>query len=345
MSSWVTLSNNNDLLNKIQVKTNFSGHQPSSISFICSRNQPISNDPNRIYINADVFNVFRNAVLGKSDEDMVGNPGQCSEKGKRHCGNVRQYLWECGCDDLNRKLNKFYRLHFENDVISSIVNSQKIVNAQNAQTPFQFNLAMFCSGGLLGEEILLFRLINELRNREMSGTINLFLIDWEYKSAINRGNPDGLIDQFLREVCGSLPPSIKVNGTFFGDDDDYIQMVQVNSQFKHDLLIGADPEGAEKLMGKISQRASIFFEQAPIVLIRSNRGPSICRINLMGEQENCYQPYPTNVQRPIPTPQNQPKVQKPNPQFSSGVVVSGAIALVALIIMVIALIHINKAKL
>lgn len=324
----------NDNLNNILTSTNFFEYQPFGISFKCSRRQPNSNNPNAIYINQDIFNVFIKAIQGQSHEDMLGNPGSCQVGEKRHCGNTRGHLWECRCEDLNRKISHFRRLQFENDVILSIVKSQKIVNAKKYGSSFQFNLAIFCSGGLLGEEILLFRLFDQLRSQGVSGTINLFLIDWEYKNAITNRNPDQLVAQFLTEICGCLPPSIKVNGTFFGDAADYIRMAKVDGQFKHDLLIGADLEGAEKLMGEISQHASIAREQKPIVLVKNGNkqgAPSVCRINLLGEHEDCYQPTP---------PQTRPNVQAHNQSFPWELVAGGS----AIVLVIAALAILGSAN-
>ena len=269
-SDWITYFNRNDSSN-IRFRTDFDGRQPVSVSFECSRIQsPLSNS-STIYINPDIYSVFINAITGKAHEDMTGNPYSCSSEYEAgHCGNMRGHLAECRCEDLNRKTKPFMRLQFENHVIGKIVNSSKILNAQRDKTQFQFNLAIFCSGGLLGEEVLLFRLFNELRKKSVSGTINLFLIDKCYKKAIETGDPSQAInlqkdlDQFLREICGCLPSSLKVNGSVFGEASEYITSAQSDSRLKHDLLIGSDIEGTEKIIAEISSNTCMFFGQAPI---------------------------------------------------------------------------------
>lgn len=333
-------SSGNDSLNRISVMTY--GGRPFGISFACSLQQPNSSNPNTIYRNRDIFNVFMNAINGNSHQDMVGNPGLCRHAGKGNCGNTRGYLWECKCENLDRKLYPLRRLQFENDVIQTILSSPKIVHAQRSGSSFQFNLAIFCSGGLLGEEILLFRLFNELRRNGASGTINLFLIDWEYKDAIGQGRLDQVMDQFLREIRGCLLPSITVSGTFFGDSEDYLQMA-ANDQFKHDLLIGADLEGAESLMGEIGRRASLSREQpSPIVLIkRVNEAPAICRINPLGEHENCYQPFPPPIQ------QTRSNVRRQDQPLPPELIAAGAVSVVVVALGIAALVvssSVNKAR-
>jgi len=221
---------NRDDIRSGSVRTNFSGQQPYSISFQCSRIQPPGRNPSMIYIHPEIFGVFMNAVQGKAHEDMQpNNSGVCKGADMSHCGNRRGDLAECRCEDLNRKTKPYIRNHFENDVIGKILSHQKIEQSLRTGDQFQFNLGIFCSGRLLGEEILLFRLLHALHNRGVSGTINVFLIDkGEYTSAIGLSDPSAALDQhrylhqFLTEICGCLPPSLKINGTIFAEADQYI---------------------------------------------------------------------------------------------------------------------------
>lgn len=313
-SQAVALASNTDPLNNISIRADSSGRQPLSLSFSCSRRAPPSGDPTLYYINPDIYKVFMNALQGKAHLDMVANPGVCKVGDMRHCGNTRGHLWECRCDDLNRMAETFYRrLQFENEVISTIIASPTIQTAKRSQTAFVYNLAIFCSGGLVGEQILLFRLFNELRREGVSGTLNLFFMDHEYKNTIAAGGVDALMDQFLRELCGCLPPSLKVNGRFFGEAEDYMKIAEVHDNFKCHLLIGADIEGTEKVMGEIRRAACMLSAPDPIVLVRkgnSTGAPSVCRINFLGEHENCYVPHNQQPQqRRIPIAHHKPLSQ------------------------------------
>ncbi len=298
--SAIQLFEHNDI-HSVVVRTDFAQKRPYGISFECSRIQPPGLDQNTIYINRGLYEVFLKAVQGKAHEDMRPNTtGTCSGADMRHCGNRRGDLAECRCEDLNRKTKPYVRHQFENEVIGKIVTHPKIEQSLSSKTPFQFNIAVFCSGRLLGEEILLFRLFHALHNKGVSGTINLFLIDrLEYAPAIGLGdsakalNQHTYLRQFLTEICEGLPPSLKVNGTFFAEADDYMAQASANAQFKHDLLIGADMEGAHEHMPKMNTSAGIDPSQPPLALVRKANTsglPSVCEVSAHGELTNCYAP-------------------------------------------------------
>lgn len=295
--STVSLFDNNDM-RSAYVKTNFYRQIPYSISFQCSRSYPHGTDTSKIYIRSEIiFNIFKKAVEGKSDEDIKANDcAACIGADMGHCGNIRGDLAECRCEDLNRKIKPHIRNHFENKVIEKILGHNKIKQSFNNGKSFQFNLAIFCSGRLLGEEILLFRLLNKLHNLKASGTINLFLIDrMEYTPAIKVGDPlktlsqCKYLDQFLREICECLPPTLKINGTIFAEAEHYIAQAEKDIQFRHDLLIGADIEGTQKIMSDISLKASVATGQTPLALVRSvEKGPPGCCEVVAGQLTNCF---------------------------------------------------------
>ncbi|MGR3952530.1 MAG: hypothetical protein QRY74_06555 [Chlamydia sp.] len=131
------------------------------------------------------------------------------------CGNLRGRLSECTCSTLNRKRNPKIRIEYENRVIDAIMQS-----VRSAKGEFHFKLAVFASGHLLGEQILLFRLLDQLKKEGKRGTIDLFFIDKSYSSAINRSDEnilgrEGSIEQFLVEITQILPKNITVMGSFF----------------------------------------------------------------------------------------------------------------------------------
>lgn len=269
---------------------------PISISFKCHRQFSC--------IDSDVYDVFIRAIQGKSHNDMDENPLGCShESVTGGCGNKRGYLSECRCDLLNRKTNPQIRHNYENRVISQII---EILKKQNIAC-FRLNLAIFCSGGLLGEEILLFRLFDQLKRRGASGVINLFLIDHCYDQAIKAsslyhrkiahgqsasfhevfgGQKD--LEQFLLEICKSTQPAIRIEGTVFSDSNQYIEKAKSHNSFKHHLIIGADIENANHDMGTIAREAGLG-EMKPIALVKTDK-PLLCELDISGNLENCYIP-------------------------------------------------------
>lgn len=338
--STVSLFPNNDI-RKVSLKTNFSGQTPVSISFECSRTYPINWNSDQLYLNQRIHDIFIHAVEGRAHEDIDPNEcGVCSlpDAVASHCGNTRGFLAECRCEDLNRKIKPYIRNHFENKVINKILKHGKITQSLHNGKPFQFNLAIFCSGRLLGEEILLFRLLNELHNQKASGTINLFLIDRdEYTPAIRLGDPRSSLNshkylhQFLTEICGCLPPSLKINGTIFAKADDYTAQAQADVLFKHDLLIGADIEGTQKIMDDINSRTSVTHRQTPLALVRSVREggpPGSCDI-VCGQLTNC------SLYLDPPQRRHSPSTQRPSWEVpvavSASVVVVVAVAVAVIL--------------
>ena len=68
-----------------------------------------------------------------------------------HCGNVRGNLTECACETLNRMSYPHLRHRYENQVILAAVNMIRANPGLNC-----LNLAIFASGGLHGELVLIF---------------------------------------------------------------------------------------------------------------------------------------------------------------------------------------------
>lgn len=283
----------------LNVTTDFSRQGPCSISFSCSRAYLRDLDSHKLYLSQKVHDIFKNAVEGRAHEDINPNvSGHCAfpDSVSGHCGNMREALGECRCEDLNRKAKPRIRYHFESTVINKILTHAKIEQSLRSPAPFLFNLAIFCSGRLLGEEVLLFRLLNELCKQRASGTIRLFLIDRAYSSAIELGNSqtalhqNQYLQQFLTEICECLPPSLKIDGTIFAEADDYTAQAQADDRFKHDLLIGADIENTQQIMSDINAKASAAHGQTPLALVRSiteGGPPGSCDI-VDGQLANCF---------------------------------------------------------
>ncbi len=257
----------------------------SSLSFRCRRFVEA--------IDQRIGGVFFNAVRGQAHRDMAANPAGCAlDQVAGSCGHKRGALSECRCQMLDRMRDPSKRKAYEDRVIAQIL---AIIKSQKG-SHFRMRLAIFGSGDLLGEEILLFRLMHRLQN--MQGTIDLFFIDHCYRGAIqNPKQPNTLqnsvggkraIAQFLSEIALCQPRGIMVQGTFFGDAEEYIRVAGSNQNLRHDLLIGADIENGNQVMGKISCNARAR-NLPPIVLVKlPKQGPAICSLGASGNLERCH---------------------------------------------------------
>lgn len=305
---------------------------PRHISFKCSRFVP--------WVDQKIYNIFIRAITGEANVDMEHNNAACShQQVTGGCGNKRGNLSECRCKILDRVDNPQIRHSYENKVIHTILNILK----PNINS-FHFKLAIFCSGELLGEQILLFRLIHELNQKNASGTIELFLIDRCYSEAIKNSQYNGkfedsvgqkkYIEQFLTEICLCLPRGITVQGNFFDNAETYINIAQNNQNLKHHLLIGADIENTNSIMGRIGKEAGLRLTQ-PIVLIKTTV-PAVCQLDPSGNIRNCYNPGGTdkeNSLKQIDNPTNK-SVKKNNDDkpLIIGVSVVGICVLVILLL-------------
>ncbi len=281
--SWNVLGPNKSLDGTI----NLSAKTGSNILFTCNRT--------RDGIDARVANVYQNAVLGKGHVNIDPNSEGCGLGAVTgHCGNLRGRLSECKCETLDRKTHPKIRFEYENRVIDAVMQS-----VRETRGKFHFKLAVFASGHLLGEQILLFRLLNQLKKEGKSGIIDLFFIDHCYRPAINSLNEnilsrEGAIEQFLVEITRALPKNIAVGGGFFDDADKYIKLARENENFQHDLLIGADIESMNDIMGGIGTGAGTGRHD-PIVLIKrglqgNQERPEVCKLDPHGELDQCYDP-------------------------------------------------------
>ena len=303
-AEWTMLANRRcEILVRTDFKTKLCArgailHEPCSISFICRRKVAC--------IDGDIFDIFKNAVIGKAHENMQANPAGCPHGAVTGgCGNKRGELEECRCPTLDRMQKPHIRYQYENTVINRILN---ILQAQNIKN-FKLNLAMFCSGRLLGEEILLFRLFNHLRHIDAHGRISLFLVDGCYESSIQatslyhanlkRNLPVQFIDavggngslaQFLIEISKCVPPTISFEGTVFDHSDKYIERAEQDATFRHHLVIGADIEDARSPMTEISRRAAMSTEE-PIALVKfSETEPGVCVLDIDTGKDVCFNP-------------------------------------------------------
>lgn len=292
------------------VSDNYSGIctlQPFGISFHCKRNATC--------IEYDVYQIFMNAIKDKSKDGFDVDPLCSHGQVTGGCGNKRGYMWECRCPGLDRKANSHVREAYENKVILKIM---EIVKSQNVGD-FHIKLAVFCSGGLLGEEILLFKLFEQLRRQNAAGKIELFFIDGCYANSIkassvfhqaiafNQNLPTTIenllgggkyIEQFLIEISKCVQPSLEISGTFFDHSDKYIEVAKSNPDFMHHLLIGSDIEDSVEDMSRINQETRLN-QEPPIALVKNNLNkPLLCELNLDGNLDNCYVPAAQTALQP-----------------------------------------------
>lgn len=260
-----------------------------SISFRCQhKSNQIEDQVNRLY---------QDIIAGNAHLLLQANPNQCAHGDVTGgCGNIRGHLYECRCEALDRVRFKSRRELYENTVIEQI---HKIIHEQKGQT-FSVNLAIFGSGGFHGEQVLIMRLLNEIRDHH-AGTINLFLIDTDYKKSIALsgsvysikpgesfswdlliGNrPD--LKQFLTEIAQCLPSHIQLNGTLFGDANEYILRAQNDPNFRHDLLMGSDIGDNIQWMNKIKQTTSRTDKDAILLIKAAKETPLLCTLPSLGQ--------------------------------------------------------------
>ena len=266
--------------------------KPLNMRFACRR-QSNHVDPN-------ILNIYQQAIVGLSRGSLKTNLTGCwTGRISKYCGNSRGELFECSCEILNGIKYPQLRHQYENKVIDAVLNiiySDPLLRS--------LNIAIFASGGLFGEFVLMVRLIDRLKNIGFNGTIELFLIDQQYRDNINKaydfdpstcsngfpwvnflgGRQD--LAQFLQEISLCLPSTIQVNGAVFGEADDYINRALKDSRFRHDLLIGADIEDTQAIVSKLKLQAQ--RNNVPgIVLIKQNNQPKICEIKSSSGQFFC----------------------------------------------------------
>ncbi|MGR3952528.1 MAG: hypothetical protein QRY74_06545 [Chlamydia sp.] len=281
--SWDVLGPNNSLGGKISL----SARTGENIIFNCFREIDT--------IDERIASVYQNIINCNAHRDIAPNNGGCAHGAVTGpCGNMRKKLSECRCEALNRKTHPDIRREYENCVIAVVMKSVRKTSGK-----FHFKLAVFASGHLLGEQILLFRLLDQLKKEKKSGVIDLFFIDHCYRPAISKSDKnilgrEGSIEQFLVEITQALPKNIAVSGGFFDDAQKYIALARKNKNFQHNLLIGADIEGLNKIMGDIGTGAGTG-EHEPITLIKRDLGanstrPEVCKLDSDGELDQCYDP-------------------------------------------------------
>lgn len=260
--SFVTPSVDYEITKKPQ-NGNVIAYRPYNLNFTCERRSEV--------IDKSMVEIYENALKGSVKIEQNPHKLACHTF-KGLSGNVRQFLHECRCPLLDRHKNPKFREAFEKTTIEAI----EKMGVSNNQS---INIAMFATGGLLGEWVFMLKLINHLHNKmKFKGIINIFLIDQVYKNVIEKagaftsgpkpqlfswkkfiGECDAL-NQFLTEIALILPPTIKVVGSVFAEAHEYIARAKADVAFRHDIVIGADiesvPYKTDKIVSNLKEQAS-----------------------------------------------------------------------------------------
>lgn len=306
------------------------------LSFNCSRTTPRSQH---------IKTVYQNAIKGAAHLGFDQHGACQMVQGIQMCSpNQRGNLYECGCTTLNRLTDegRDARLKFENQVIAQALS---LVN-QSRSIPFHLRLGFFCSGGLFGEQVLLFRLANELKKRGFRGNIELFLIDKCYDRLLdssvaitpNNKHSGPAVKQFLNELNGGLPKQITVSGVFFKDSNDYIRLAERDDRYKHDLFVGADIEKASPFLQEIGMKAGVHGI-APLALIKEGPDlgkPRVCKMKI--NYQDCFDPANPHqtFQIPYPVATMQEQSVKENESNRQYLVILGIILVAAVALGVVA---------
>jgi hypothetical protein len=218
------------------------------------------------------------------------------------CGNLRGRLVECRCEELDRLKNPLYRMVYEDNVVTQVM---KIIAQQKGH--FSVNLVFFACGGLLGEEIVIFKLLHKIRETKRSGVIHISLVDISFNENIQATKKlyplkcgqtipfeiclgyRGDLQQLLQEVSLCLPSGVTLEGAVYGSPSHYLFNISQNPSLKHDLLIGED---IGNTLGDVAQLQQASRTQIPaIILIKTQADqhakaqPQLC--NLDGHTIKC----------------------------------------------------------
>lgn len=263
--------------------TNQYSSRPLSMGFACKRTISEMDDS----VRALYQKIFDQTI----QHDLAYQPWCENGRDKGECAFFRGALSECKCGPLNRQAYPEFRGEFEDQVIAQVVNIVQTTRTNDLK------LALFATGGLHGELILMVKLIKALQDCNFEGTIRLFLIDEIYKPNIEQAEQDAKegecsfggrddLEQFLRELTLGLPSTIELRGDLFYSADDYIATAQGMPSYQCDFVAGADTETNGSVMGEIVKGAQ-KRKITGIALEKFNNIPQICEIDSNGAITPC----------------------------------------------------------
>ncbi|PCI78429.1 hypothetical protein COB21_00940 [Candidatus Aerophobetes bacterium] len=228
--------------------------------------------------------IYNKAIAGLAHE-VLDRDSRCSLSSVMgDCANRRGGLGECACEPLDRVRHPDRRASYESLMLAK---SLRIIEKQRETAgSFSLNLVLFASGQLHAEETFLFKLFESLKQKQYSGSVNLFLIDFCYKSAIGKGafSHDKALNQFVSEMRLTLPSSINLNGAVFASAQDYKMQAEQDAGLRYDVMHGQDIENANESMDSI-RSCSRLPQEVMHVLVKQNNLASICVIQKGGELE------------------------------------------------------------
>lgn len=262
------------------------GATPTYTTYVCGNTSTSSN--------SSVEELRKKILNGTIQEELkVDVSCSCDQVMGETCGNKRGSLYECRCEALDRKKDPSLRAKHETLAIDTI---EKLLTSKNSS---QLNLALFGTGGLHGELVLLVRLIDRLTQLKFKGCINLSLMDTCYQTAIKLTDQGKTpcytksMAQFMLELASFLPPTIQVNTTFYGDAGHYVAHVKNESSCKNDLLLAADAEDTMSILKELQEKTNRTGLQALILGKRVQENEEIPQMCSIDTQISCYDLRPS----------------------------------------------------
>lgn len=238
--------------------------------------------------------IYQACINDKIHDLLQVNSSGCHNSSAAACGNFRGSLGECSCQHLNRKVDARLRTHWEKIVVGKLEELAK--TGQNS-----LNLVMFPSGELHAELVVLFKIIDRLRNSNFKGSLNLFLIDMIYTDAITKGadfarkleskqikgtfpwnhliGEKKSLEQFLNEIALALPSTIQVTGAVFAKHTDYITRAASDHQFHHDLLIGLDIAKTDQMAIEVQKVSRSKVHGVILAKLNASQTPVVCAVD------------------------------------------------------------------
>ncbi len=235
------------------------------IEFSCQRNTAVPNP---------TTSSLRDAINANSFDSVLFKYDHCpSTHHLGHCANqtLDENLAECSCPELDRLLYPEIRETYDSAVVDQAIE-------QISQTRY-LSMAAFAPGRLFGEAVIMTKLFDPLRAARITqARIDLSIIDTGYQENIASfcrayhcspqearccPKPNGTrwdcldvlteessdensplhgraIWEFVKQMTFSVPSGISLSVRVFGSDSDYKTFCRTNSDYKNDLLFGAD---------------------------------------------------------------------------------------------------------
>lgn len=232
--------------------------------------------------NPEVQGDFDKIVSGMAHEVLRAGAERATDHNEMG-GGAKSYggLKECGCEVLGRSVTNRSRELFEKSVIHRMGPL-----AQDASKD-SIHITAFATGLLFGEFVILSKFIKELSDKNINKKVVFSFIDYTYdvlddgfvkthrknKNIIGwKRDIDKAVNQLLQTVnaiinLNSVKFSSQIELRFFKSADDYVDTCELDSEFKHDILVGADRGDTDEIIYELDamRRGSVdavFLERA-----------------------------------------------------------------------------------